>query len=121
MRENSRPTQVRRRFKLDVRTFPRSLDNFRRLVNARGAELRQRPYRELHLLKNAPIEKVTIDSRPATIATIVEVMPDDSLRVVLQGFMRARLSGKHVALDGFYKYPDGALKRMSEDEFHDFG
>jgi hypothetical protein len=97
------------------------LDNFRQLVNARGAELRRRSYRELQLLTNAPVENVTIDSRSATIATIVEAMPDDSLRVVLQGFMRAQLPGEYVALDGFYKYPDGALKPMSDDEFHDFG
>ena len=107
-------------FQFDVRTFPRSLDNFRQLVNARGAELRRRPYRELQLLTNAPVEDVTVDSRPATIATIVEAMPDNSLRVVLQGFMGARLLGKHVALDGFYKYPDGAVKPMSDDEFHGF-
>lgn len=61
-----------------------------------------------------------MDSRPATIATIVEAMPDNSLRVVLQGFMSARLLGEHVALEGFYKYPNGAVQPMSDDEFHDF-
>jgi hypothetical protein len=102
-----------------VRTYPRALDNFRELVNARGSELRRRAYGELQLLTNAPVEDLTVDSRPATIATIVEVMPDSSLRVVLQGFMGARLLGKHVALDGFYKYPDGVVKPMFDDEFCD--
>ena len=103
-----------------MRTFPRSLDDFRQLVNARGSELRRRPYHELQSLTDAPVEDVTVNSRPATIATIVEVMPDNSVRVVLQGFMSAQFLGKHVALDGFYKYPDGAVKPMSDDEFHDF-
>jgi hypothetical protein len=103
-----------------MRTFPRVLDNFRQLVNARGAELRRRPYRDLQLMTDAPVEDLTVDSRPATITTIVEAMPDNSLRVVLQGFMGARLLGKHVALDGFYKYADGAVKPMSDDEFHGF-
>ena len=103
-----------------MRTLPRSLDKFRQLVNARGSELRRRPYRELQSLTDTPPEDVTVDSRPSTIATIVEAMPDNSLRVVLQGFMSARLLGKHVALDGFYKYPDGAVKSMSNAEFHGF-
>ena len=103
-----------------MRTFPRALDSFRQLVKTRGSELRQRPYGELQLLTNAPVEDVTVDSRPATIATIVDTMPDSSIRVVLQGFVGARLPGKHVALDGFYKYPDGAVKPMSDDEFLDF-
>ncbi|MDQ1637673.1 MAG: hypothetical protein QOF62_1012 [Pyrinomonadaceae bacterium] len=49
-------------------------------------------------------------------------MPDASVRVVLQGFMNARLFPllKLVALDGFYKYSDGTVKPMSDDEFYDF-
>jgi hypothetical protein len=49
-------------------------------------------------------------------------MPDASLRIVLQGCMNARLFPllKHVALDGFYKYPYGTVKPMPEDEFWDF-
>ena len=103
-----------------MRTFPRALDNFRQLVNARGSELRRRSYGELQLMTDAPVEDVTVDARTATITTIVEAMPDSSLRVVLQGFMDARLVGKHVAMDGFYKYPNGAVKPLSDDEFHDF-
>ena len=45
-----------------------------------------------------------------------------SLRVVLQGFMPARLfsSIKSVALDGFCKYPDGSVRPMPDDEFYAF-
>jgi hypothetical protein len=36
--------------------------------------------------------------------------------------MNARLFPllKHVALDGFYKYPDGTVKPMPDDECYDF-
>ena len=84
-----------------MRTFPKSLGSFREIVNARGNNLRSRSYHELQLLRDSPIEHVTVDSEPATIATIIEPMADDALRVVVQGFMNARLLGKHVALDGF--------------------
>ena len=103
-----------------MRIFPRALDKFRQLINTRGAELRQRPYHDLQLLTDAAVEDLTVDSQPASIATIVEAMPDNSIRVVLQGFMGAQLLGKHVALDGFDKYPDGAVKPMADDEFYDF-
>ena len=118
----SRPvnSDVRHLSKFDVSTFPRSLDNFRQLLIDRGSELRRRSYDELKLLMDTPVEDVSLDSRRASIATVVEAMPDNSLRVVLQGFMSGRLLGEHVALDGFYKYPDGAVKPMSDDEFLDF-
>jgi hypothetical protein len=44
-----------------------------------------------------------------------------TLQVVIEGFMNARLiPGKHVALDGFYKHPDGTVSRMLGKEFHEF-
>ena len=105
-----------------MRTIPRSLATFRDLVNARGFNLRDLSYQEIEQLSDSPIEELVVDSRPATIATIVQPMPDASLRVVLQGFMNAKLFPvlKHVALDGFYKYPDGTVKPMLDDEFYDF-
>jgi len=105
-----------------MRTIPRSLATLRDLVNARGFKLRDLSYQEIEQFCDAPIEDLVVDSRPATIATIVQPMPDASLKVVLQGFMNARLfPGKHVALDGFYKYPDGTGKPMLDHEFYDFG
>jgi hypothetical protein len=105
-----------------MKTIPRSLETFREIVNARGHELRALSYREIEQLHDSPIENLIVDSRPATIATIVQSMPDASVRVVLQGFMNARLFPllKHVALDGFYKYPDGTVKPIPGDEFYDF-
>ena len=89
-------------------------------MDARGSALRKLDYRELQQLTDAPIEDLTVDSRPATIAAIVESMPDNSLRIVVQGFMKARLLGKHVAIDGFYKYPNGAVKPVRNEEFYGF-
>lgn len=105
-----------------MKTIPRSLATFRDIVNSRGEALRGLSYDEIVKLEDSPIEDIVVDSRPASIATIVQRMPDAALRVVLQGFMNARLFAnlKHVALDGFYKYPDGTVKPMPDDEFYDF-
>ena len=98
----------------------RATDQFQELVNARGAKLRHLNYEQLKHL-DGEIEDVAVNTRPATIATIVESMADNSLRLVLQGFMPTRLFGiKLVALDGFYKYPDGTVKPMPDDEFKGF-
>ena len=68
-----------------------------------------------------PAEQLVIDSRPATIEIIVQPRPDARLRVVVQGFMNARfIPGKHVALDGFYKHPDGTVSAMPDGEFSEF-
>jgi len=39
---------------------------------------------------------------------------------VVQGFMKAKLLGQNVELDGFYKYPDGTVTPMSNEEFYEF-
>ncbi len=64
---------------------------------------------------------MTVESRPATITIIVQPKADGSLRVVVQGFMKARfVPGKHVGLDGFYKHPDGNVTPMPQKEFYEF-
>jgi len=103
-----------------MRTFPKSLAAFRKMVDERGQRLRQLPFEELKQL-SAPIEHLTVESRPATIGTIVQSLPSGGIRVVVQGFMKARLLGKHVALDGFYKHPDETLAPMPSEEFYEFG
>jgi hypothetical protein len=68
-----------------MKTIPRSLETFREIVNVRGRKLRDLSYHEIEQ-SDSPIENLVVDSRPATIATIVQPMPDASVRVVLQGF-----------------------------------
>ena len=59
-----------------MRTFPKALAGFREIVNERGQKLRQLKFEELgKLIKplpEGPLERLTVDSRPATIGIIVE-------------------------------------------------
>jgi len=109
-----------------MRTFPKALAAFREIVNERGQKLRQLKFEELRQLikplPDGPIECLTVDSRPATIGTIVEPRADGTLRVVVQGFMNARHVPlvKHVALDGFYKHSDETVTPMPAVEFYEF-
>lgn len=89
-------------------------------MNQRGAKLRELPFEKLQRLAEAPIEHLSVESNPATIGIIVQSLPDGGIRVVVQGFMQAKLLGKNVALDGFYKYPDGTVTPMSEEDFYEF-
>jgi hypothetical protein len=104
-----------------MRTFPKSLAQFRKIVDERGEQLRKLTHEELKKLGASPSEKLKVESRPATIEIIVQPQPDGNLRVVVQGFMKARFfPGKHVALDGFYKHPDGSVAAMPDEEFNLF-
>jgi hypothetical protein len=105
-----------------MRTFPKSLATFRKIVEGRGEKLRTLPFEDLKRLTAKPIEHLKVESRPATISIIVQPKSDGSLRIVVQGFMNTRwfLPGKHVALDGFYKHPDGTVTRMPDNEFYEF-
>jgi len=104
-----------------MRTFPKSLATFRKIVNERGERLRKLSQEELKKLAAEPLEQLIVESRPATIGIIVQSKPDGSIRVVVQGFMKARFNpGKHVALDGFYKHPDETVITMPNEEFHEF-
>lgn len=104
-----------------MRTFPRELAPFRELVDERGAQLRQLTYAQLKAYTARPVEDVTVGSRPATVGVIILPRPDGDLRVVVQGFMKGRLlGGSSVALDGFYKHPDGTVSVMPAEELDGF-
>jgi hypothetical protein len=103
-----------------VRTFPKALGTFRKIVEQRGQRLRERSFAELKQLANQPVEQITVESRPATIGIIVLPIPSGGLQIVVQGFLEHRFIGKSVALDGFYKYPDETVAAMKEEEFCQF-
>jgi len=104
-----------------MRTFPKSLATFRKIIDERGEQLGKLTQEELKKLSAEPPEQLIFDSRPATIGIIVQSKPDGNLRVVIQGFMKARfVPGKHVALYGFYKHPDGTVSLMPDEEFYEF-
>jgi len=102
-----------------MRTFPRALATFRDLVNERGRRLRQLSFEELEHL-GLPPETLTVESRHATIITSIEHQHDGRLQVLLRGTMAPRFLplGHHLAIDGFYKDPDGTVTPMLDREFH---
>jgi hypothetical protein len=105
-----------------VRTFPKELGEFRRMVNTHGAVLRTKSRDELIAAGLRPSETWDVAGRPATVTVIVEPKDDGSLRVVVQGFMRSKWlsSLRSVALDGFYHRPSGAIEPMPDGEFYEF-
>ena len=105
-----------------MRTFPKELGEFRRMVKARGDALRGMPRDELIAAGRQPAETWEVAGRPATVSVIVEDKDDGSLRVVVQGFMPSKWVSavSSVALDGFYKRPTGAIEPMPDEEFYEF-
>ena len=94
---------------------------FRQLVQLRGQELRSRRFDQLVGFPTSESEEVAVGSRSGRITVNVEPQPDGKLRVVVQGFMKTRIHiGSHVALDGFYKHPDGMVSPMADDEFYGY-
>lgn len=93
------------------------------MVIVRGAALRGLSRERLLGEGRGPIEPVVVRGRSATIGIIVQSRADGSLRVVVQGFMPGRLLPfiKSVALDGFYKHPDGSVGAMPDEELYEFG
>jgi hypothetical protein len=101
-----------------MRTFPKSLATFRRIVDKRGEELRALTWEEIKARALEPMEHIEVESRPATISVIAEPV-GEQLRVVVQGFMKHKLfPGSSVALDGFYKHRDGHVTPMPHEEFY---
>jgi hypothetical protein len=105
-----------------MRTFPKALSKFRDIVSERGQYLRKLPFEELKRLGGSPAEHLIVESRPSAIGIIVRSAPSGGIKVVVQGFMNARVVPllKHVALDGFYKYPDETITPMPDEEFSEF-
>lgn len=101
--------------------LPKSLAKFQQIVKEHGERLRSVSLDDLKLKADQPEEHITVEAQPATIAVIVQPCSDGSVRVVIRSFMKARLLPvKHVAIDGFYKHPDGTVTPMSSGEFYNY-
>jgi hypothetical protein len=87
------------------------------MVDEQGRMLRALSYAELEHLAE-PMRHFQIERRNARIASIAE-RAGAEVRVVVQGLVKA-LIGYHVALDGFYKDPEGRMRDMPEDEFRNY-
>lgn len=103
-----------------MRTLPKELAEFRRMIKARGDVLRTMSREQLITAGQQLTEAWNVEGRPATVSVVVEPLDDGSLRVVVQGFMPAKWLGQHVALDGFYHRPAGVIEPMADEEFYDF-
>jgi hypothetical protein len=93
------------------------------MVDQRGAVLRAQPFEELMRRSESHSgESVTVESRSASIVTMIDTMPDGSIRVVLRGTLEPKFIpiGYSVAMDGFYKHPDQRVVAMTERELHEF-
>ena len=116
-------------------TYPRRMDlisgfryrhpytRFRHTVEERCAALRQLAPEELLCLAATPTETLRFEWRTGTISLIIWQHQPDTVRVVVQGFLRfpSWSPAAAVALDGFDKSADGELRRIPDDELADFG
>jgi hypothetical protein len=92
------------------------------MVKASARELRVLPFSRLAQMTSEPSEEVALGTRKGAFSVIVEPREDGTLRVVVQGFLKwSWLPGaKSVALDGFYKHPDGSVTGMRDSDFYGY-
>ena len=92
------------------------------MVLDRARQLRALPFSRLTEVSSEPAEEVTLGARRGAFSVIVETCEDGRLKVIVQGFLKSSwLPGwSAVALDGFYKSPDGSITEMSGSEFHGY-
>ena len=98
------------------------------MVNDRGSRLRALAYEDLRGIavpENAgyiDTEHVVVEGRRGEISIYVREQKE-TVRVVLQGFLAFRLFRfmKTVALDGFYKSPDGTMSPLTQEDLYEFG
>jgi hypothetical protein len=94
---------------------------FQDIVKERADGLRELTFHDLEQLADAPTEHMVIDSRPAKTSIIVlRLAASGGLRVVVQGFLKARFLGWHVSLDGFYRYPDETSAALTREDMWDY-
>jgi hypothetical protein len=94
---------------------------FRQMAIDRGRQLRVLPFSSLTGIAGEPSEEVILGTRKGTFSVIVEPCEDGRLKVVVQGFLEWKWLGfKDVALDGFYKHPDGSITEMRDSEFYGY-
>jgi hypothetical protein len=93
---------------------------FRQMAMDRGRQLRALPFSSLTGIAGEPSEEVILGTRRGTFSVIVEPCEDGRLKIVVQGFLEGRWLVKDVALDGFYKHPDGSITEMRDSEFYGY-
>ena len=99
-----------------------SYPRFRREVEARGLFLRQLSTDELLSRVHTPTETLRFGWSTGRISLIIEEREPGLVRVIVQGFLRfpAWSPAARVALDGFYRFADGTVRDVPDDELGDF-
>jgi hypothetical protein len=113
-------SDVRRLSEFDVRTFPRALDNFRQLVNARGSAFAAAALSRTSIVDGRASRGC--DRRLSACHNLHHrrgYAGQFSSRGAA-GFHERTIARETRCFGWLYKYPDGAVKPMSDDEFHDF-
>jgi hypothetical protein len=91
------------------------------MVRERGQRLRALDYDSLADMENGPAEHVNAGGRAGTIATFCQTCDGEYVAVVLRGSLGTFIPRvKSVVRDGFYKYRNGSVKDMADDDLHNF-
>jgi hypothetical protein len=97
------------------------IQRFRQIVSAKGLALRSLDYEDLLAMGDRHTEELQLDNRRGSVSILVEPCDSEHVRVVVQGFLESWLPPlKRAALDGFYKYRDGSVTEMRDDEFYGY-
>jgi hypothetical protein len=98
----------------------RARSTFQQMVRERGRNLRLFEYDRLIGMKNVPAEHVNAGGRTGTIAIFCQACDEQRIAVVIRGNLNTWIPRvKSVARDGFYKYRDGSVEDMPDDELYD--
>lgn len=78
-------------------------------------------WEQIIALEDEPTQHIELEGRRATISIIVQPERCETLRVVIQGFMKHKFfPGTSAALDGFYKHRNGDVTPMGDEEFYEY-
>lgn len=99
--------------------MPTSAAEFQGLADERCARLAKLTFAEL-TTHSVDAETIKLGGRTGSLTTHVEHRPDGSLRVVVHGLLRFKWIPfmNSVAVQGFYKHPDGSVGTIPDDEYN---
>jgi len=94
-----------------------AIAQFQRLADERSAKLSTLTFADL-VGHGADPETVKVGGRTGSLTTHVEHRQNGTLRVVVHGLLRSKWIPfmNSVAVQGFYKHPDGTISAIPDDE-----
>ncbi len=98
----------------------RTFEKFHRLGNQRLEPLRGLSFEQLRSLKSPP-EDIRIGWWKGAIATVIEEVDSDTLRVVVHGALAFPIiRNYYVYIEGFRKHRDGSTAELTEQDIYNF-